>query len=173
MASKLRIHDPETLEAFSFLATLPSPDGCECGRIPQHVLRELYRKQAILFSVPVNPSDVVVVPTLRGFVMNRSIQECDVFERVLYDFLLTTDSHTTVQDVAEILQQNTDLVCFVASIALRLGFACKLNAVRGCLVFFFSFSFFLVHFLYASQRYFLCFPFPEIYLNPIFFCNFE
>ena len=57
--------------------------------------------------------------------MNRSVQESDVFERVLYEFLLTTDAHTRVDQVAAVLKQEFDLVCAVASIALRLGFAHK------------------------------------------------
>ena len=62
----------------------------------------LCRKGLMYFDVPVSEDDYVVVPPLEGFVMNRV--SGDFFENLLYKILVSIDEHTSVKELASILE---------------------------------------------------------------------
>lgn len=52
--------------------------------------------------VPITSVDKVSVPPLKGFVMNRIAG--DYFETLLYKVFVSIDEHTSVADLATVLQ---------------------------------------------------------------------
>lgn len=52
--------------------------------------------------VPITAADKVSVPPLKGFVMNRIAG--DYFETLLYKVFVSIDEHTSVTDLATVLQ---------------------------------------------------------------------
>ena len=61
-----------------------------------------FRKGLIYFDVPISEDDYVVVPPLEGFVMNRILD--DFMEKILYKILVSIDEHTSVKELASILE---------------------------------------------------------------------
>ncbi len=45
--------------------------SCPAGHLNHQTVKELYRKGLIYFDVPIVDDDLVAVPPLEGFVMNR------------------------------------------------------------------------------------------------------
>lgn len=72
------------------------------------VLHSLYRKGLVYLDVPIADDDCIVVPPLQGFVMNRVLG--DYFETLLYKIFVSIDEHTTVAELANILQIDLQLV---------------------------------------------------------------
>ena len=52
--------------------------------------------------IPIDDDDYIVVPPLKGFVMNRV--SGDYFETLLYKVFVTINEHTTVSELANVLQ---------------------------------------------------------------------
>lgn len=78
--------------------------------------------------VPITAVDCIQVPPLQGFVMNRILG--DYFETLLYKIFVSIDEHTTVGELAGVLQVNTELVKQAVSLYCRLQFARKLDPER-------------------------------------------
>ncbi|GAB1599980.1 protein FAM91A1-like [Argonauta hians] len=87
------------------------------------VLHGLYRKGLVYLDVPIADDDCIVVPPLQGFVMNRVLG--DYFETLLYKIFVSIDEHTTVAELASILEIDLQLVKNAVSMFCRLGFAHK------------------------------------------------
>uniref|UniRef100_A0A5S6Q9H8 FAM91 N-terminal domain-containing protein n=1 Tax=Trichuris muris TaxID=70415 RepID=A0A5S6Q9H8_TRIMR len=87
------------------------------------VVQALYARGLIYFNVPVSKNDCVVVPTLDGFVMNRVTG--DYFETVMYKVFVSIDQNTTVEELANLLQLDVNLVQNAVSVFYQLGFAHK------------------------------------------------
>jgi len=71
--------------------------GQICGTLDFDCIHGLYRKGLIYMDVPINNDDLIVVPPLEGFVMNRVLG--DYFETLLYKIFVSIDEHTTVEEV--------------------------------------------------------------------------
>lgn len=93
------------------------------GHVDQEVIRRLYLKGLIYFDVPIEDDDLIVVPPLEGFVMNRITG--DYFETLLYKIFISIDEKTTVCELAEMLNIKLSLVKMAISMYCRLGFAYK------------------------------------------------
>lgn len=105
------------------IATIKKEGKILACRLPFEPLLELYRRGLVYFHVPINSDDYIVVPPLKGFIMNRTPN--DSFEKLLYDILVTLDERTSVKELASILEVNEDLVKTAVSVCCRLGFAKK------------------------------------------------
>ncbi|XP_014254645.1 protein FAM91A1 [Cimex lectularius] len=95
------------------------------GDLDFETVHKLYKKGLIYLDVPIEKDDIVVVPPLKGFVMNRVLG--DSFENLLYKIFVSIDEHTTVGELAGVLQINFKLVKRAVSLYCRLGFAKKKN----------------------------------------------
>eukprot|EP00299_Pterocystis_sp_00344_P003536 c14300_g1_i1.p1 GENE.c14300_g1_i1~~c14300_g1_i1.p1 ORF type:complete len:709 (+),score=167.37 c14300_g1_i1:41-2167(+) len=85
----------------------------------------LYQQGLVYFAVPIDDNDIVSVPPLRGFVMNRSTD--DSFEQLLYRVFVSLDGKTSVSQLSELLHENLENVRHAISIYCRLGFAKKVT----------------------------------------------
>ncbi|CAF0859510.1 unnamed protein product [Didymodactylos carnosus] len=88
-------------------------------------VHSLYQKGLIYLDVPVYDDDHIHLPPLENFVMNRIVG--DYFEVLLYKLFVSTDEHTSVSELAKILNIDTELVKQTISMFCRLGFARKKN----------------------------------------------
>lgn len=95
------------------------------GTLDYHVVKTLYRRGLIYLDVPITAADKVSVPPLKGFVMNRIAG--DYFETLLYKVFVSIDEHTSVADLAAVLQVECELVKQAVSLYCRLGFANNLQ----------------------------------------------
>ncbi|XP_066149424.1 protein FAM91A1 [Euwallacea fornicatus] len=95
------------------------------GDLNYEVVLSLYKKGLIYLDVPITAADRVQVPPLQGFVMNRILG--DYFETLLYKIFVSIDDHTTVGELATVLEVDTELVKQAVSLYCRLQFARKLN----------------------------------------------
>jgi len=100
--------------------------SCPAGHLNYHVVRQLYLKGMIYFDVPISEDDYVIVPILKEFVMNRVLG--DFFETLLYKIFVSIDEHTSVKELASILDIDRRHVQDAVSLYCRLGFAKKKNA---------------------------------------------
>ncbi|KAJ8937385.1 hypothetical protein NQ318_015465 [Aromia moschata] len=96
------------------------------GDLNYFIVLSLYKKGLIYLDVPITAVDRVQVPPLQGFVMNRILG--DYFETLLYKIFVSIDEHTTVGELANVLQVDTELVKQAVSLYCRLKFARKLDA---------------------------------------------
>lgn len=87
------------------------------------MLQSLYRKGLIYLDVPISGEDKISIPPLKNFVMNRV--SGDYFENLLYKVFVSADEHTTISELASMLQINLDTVKQAISFFCRLGFAQK------------------------------------------------
>ncbi|KAK3090617.1 hypothetical protein FSP39_013167 [Pinctada imbricata] len=87
------------------------------------VIHSLYRKGLVYMDVPIADEDCIIVPPLEGFVMNRVLG--DYLETLLYKIFVSIDEHTTVAELANVLQVDLQLVKNAVSMYCRLGFAKK------------------------------------------------
>ncbi|KAK7508153.1 hypothetical protein BaRGS_00000392 [Batillaria attramentaria] len=99
------------------------------GEIDRAIIHSLYRKGLVYLDVPIADDDCIVVPPLEGFVMNRVLG--DYFETLLYKIFVSIDEHTTVSELASVLQIDLVLVKNAVSMYCRLGFARKKNVEAG------------------------------------------
>ncbi|CAG5036134.1 unnamed protein product [Parnassius apollo] len=95
------------------------------GTLDYNVVKTLYRRGLIYLDVPITAADKVSVPPLKGFVMNRIAG--DYFETLLYKVFVSVDEHTSVAELAAVLQVDCELVKQAISLYCRLGFANNLN----------------------------------------------
>lgn len=93
------------------------------GKLDHEVIQSLYRKGLIYLDVPISGEDQICIPPLRNFVMNRV--SGDYFENLLYQIFVSADEHTTISELAQMLQINLDVVKTAISLFCRLGFAKK------------------------------------------------
>ncbi|XP_045777649.1 protein FAM91A1 isoform X1 [Maniola jurtina] len=91
------------------------------GTLDYHLVKRLYRRGLIYLDVPITSADKVSVPPLKGFVMNRIAG--DYFETLLYKVFVSIDEHTSVAELATVLQVECELVKQAVSLYCRLGFA--------------------------------------------------
>lgn len=99
------------------------------GALDHKVLQLLYRKGLVYLEVPIEDEDHFIVPTLEGFVMNRVTG--DYLETLLYKIFVSIDEHTSVAELANVLQIDLKLVKNAVSLFCRLGFAYKKVAEGG------------------------------------------
>ncbi|KAJ2948600.1 hypothetical protein O0L34_g7855 [Tuta absoluta] len=95
------------------------------GTLDYNIVNTLYRRGLIYLDVPITTADKVSVPPLKGFVMNRIAG--DYFETLLYKVFVSIDEHTTVAELATVLQVECELVKQAVSLYCRLGFAHNLQ----------------------------------------------
>lgn len=100
--------------------------SCPAGHVNYQTVKQLYQKGLIYFDVPMEDDDLVVVPPLEGFVMNRVLG--DFFETLLYKIFVSIDENTTVGELANILEIDVQHVRNAVSLYCRLGFAKKKNS---------------------------------------------
>lgn len=87
------------------------------------VLLGLYKKGLIYLDVPISGEDVICIPQLKNFVMNRV--SGDYFESLLYKIFVTADEHMTISELANMLEVELDTIKIGVSLLCRLGFANK------------------------------------------------
>ncbi|XP_078674348.1 protein FAM91A1-like [Branchiostoma floridae x Branchiostoma belcheri] len=95
----------------------------EIGMLDYKYVQSLYHKGLVYLEVPINDDDCIIVPPLEGFVMNRV--QGDYLETLLYKIFVSIDEHTTVTELANVLQIDLQLVKNAVSMFCRLGFAKK------------------------------------------------
>eukprot|EP00033_Pygsuia_biforma_P002565 GCRY01002839.1.p1 GENE.GCRY01002839.1~~GCRY01002839.1.p1 ORF type:complete len:705 (+),score=91.39 GCRY01002839.1:66-2180(+) len=84
---------------------------------------QLNRLDVITFEVPVDEDDIVVVPPLDGFVMNRLGE--DPLEALLYKVFISLDERTKAFEVADMLGVSLPRVLLALSLFCRLNLAKK------------------------------------------------
>jgi len=99
---------------------------CPAGQLPHEDVHSLYLQGLIYLDILIDDKDQVIVPPLEGFVMNRVTG--DYFETLLYKVFVSLDEHTTVSDMASLLEIDLALVKDAVSLYCRLGFAKKKNS---------------------------------------------
>lgn len=100
-----------------------SGGGLKAGEFNERDVRSLYLKGLIYLDVPIEEHDLIVVPPLRCFVMNRV--QGDYFETLLYKIFVSIDEKTLVSELASILQIDLTLIKNAISMFCRLGIAYK------------------------------------------------
>ncbi|BES93001.1 Family with sequence similarity 91, member A1 [Nesidiocoris tenuis] len=93
------------------------------GDLDYNLVHSLYKKGLVYLNVPIESTDFIVVPPLEGFVMNRVLG--DNFETLLYKIFVSIDEHTSVGELAGVLQTDLKSVKQAVSLYCRLGFARK------------------------------------------------
>jgi len=104
---------------------IDSEKPIEAGQLNYEIVHSLYRKGLVYIDVPVIESDLVEIPPLENFVMNRCVG--DNFEKLLYKLFVSVDDRTTMIELANLLQVEIDLVLIAVSLYCRLAFAKKIN----------------------------------------------
>ncbi len=69
---------------------------------------DLYNRGLVYFDIRIDDWDCIVVPPLQGFVMNRV--QGDYFETLLYKIFVSIDEHTSIEDLATVLQVDLNQV---------------------------------------------------------------
>eukprot|EP00056_Hartaetosiga_gracilis_P007045 m.103517 g.103517 ORF g.103517 m.103517 type:complete len:939 (-) comp12617_c0_seq1:98-2914(-) len=93
------------------------------GSLDRDIVIALYQKQLVYFVVEIKDSDIIHVPPLEGFVMNRVLG--DYFETLLYQVFVSIDEDINVKELSELLKLDLNLVKDGVSMYCRLGFAFK------------------------------------------------
>lgn len=97
-----------TPHELAVLALLEQCSPREAGTLDREAVVTLYRKGFVTFTTPIADSDLVVVPPLENFVMNRV--QGDYFETMLYDLFVSLDGRTNTRQLAEMLQVDVDSI---------------------------------------------------------------
>ena len=113
------------VEEKALIDLLIDTGGCRVGVVDRNVSLSLYARGLIYILVPVGDEDLISVPPLENFVMNRVMG--DYFETLLYKIFVSIDEHTKVADLAAVLEIDLELVKNAISMYIRLGFAKKKN----------------------------------------------
>lgn len=95
------------------------------GNFPYEIVSNLYIKGLIYFDIIIDDNDLIYIPPLEGFVMNRTTG--DYFEKLLYKIFVSIDEKTTILELSEVLKIDLNLVKNAISMYCRLGFAFKKN----------------------------------------------
>jgi len=103
---------------------------CPAGQLCYTEVHSLYLQGLIYMDIIIDDKDHMVVPPLEGFVMNRVTG--DYFETLLYKIFVSLDEHTTVSEMAVLLQIELALVKDAVALYCRLGFAKKKNCEVDC-----------------------------------------
>ena len=74
----------------------------------------LYNRGLVYFDVPIADTDIIVVPPLQGFVMNRV--QGDYFETLLYKVFVSIDERTSMADLATMIQVDLEQVKVSANV---------------------------------------------------------
>ncbi|KRT78908.1 hypothetical protein AMK59_6359, partial [Oryctes borbonicus] len=119
----IKMVNDEELKVIDYLIDFGSQTA---GELNYYIVLSLYKKGLIYLDVPITAVDRVQVPPLQGFVMNRILG--DYFETLLYKIFVSIDEHTTVGELAHVLDVETELVKQAVSLYCRLRFANKLDA---------------------------------------------
>ena len=90
------------------LALLEQCSPREAGTLDREAVNKLYQKGFVTYTTPVADTDLVVVPPLENFVMNRV--QGDYFENMLYDLFVSLDGRTNTRQLAEMLQVDVDSI---------------------------------------------------------------
>ncbi|XP_022174791.1 protein FAM91A1 [Myzus persicae] len=93
------------------------------GSLDYNILHSLYKKGLIYYDVPIYDDDHIIVSTLGGFVMNRVLG--DNFENLLYKIFVSIDEHTSVSELATVLEIDLESVKNAVSLFCRLKIAQK------------------------------------------------
>lgn len=93
------------------------------GIMNYHVLCSLYKKGLVYLDVPISGEDVICIPQLKNFVMNRV--SGDYFESLLYKIFVTADEHMTISELSQMLDVDLDTIKIAVSLLCRLNFAHK------------------------------------------------
>ena len=109
----------------SVVDALIDSGGSQVGVLDKMTCLNLYTRGLVYMSVPVSDHDLIIVPPLENFVMNRVMG--DYFETLLYKIFVSIDEHTKIADLAAVLEVDTELVKNAISMYIRLGFAKKKN----------------------------------------------
>eukprot|EP01105_Mastigella_eilhardi_P022171 TRINITY_DN5443_c0_g1_i3.p1 TRINITY_DN5443_c0_g1~~TRINITY_DN5443_c0_g1_i3.p1 ORF type:complete len:779 (+),score=196.09 TRINITY_DN5443_c0_g1_i3:343-2337(+) len=104
-----------TLEYLVSAGTRPA------GQLDKQTILTLYKRGLIYINIPVSNTDLIAVPPLENFVMNRVLG--DYFENLLYNVFVSINERTTVEQLAEVLQTDVENVKQAVSLYIRLGFA--------------------------------------------------
>ena len=71
-------------------------------------LAGLYNKGLVYLIIPIEDENIIVVPPLQGFVMNRV--QGDYFETLLYKIFVSIDEHTSMKELSSVLQIDLEQV---------------------------------------------------------------
>ena len=88
-----------------------------------NIVKSLYNKGLVYFDLPIDDNDYIIVPPLENFVMNRVLG--DYMETMLYKVFVSVDEHTSVGELAQVLEIDLSLVKNAISLFCRLGWAQK------------------------------------------------
>lgn len=91
------------------------------GTVDFSVVHSLYRKGLIYLDVPISGEDLISIPPLKNFIMNRVTG--DYFESLCYKIFMTADEAMKISELATLNQIELDTVKNVISLFVRLGFA--------------------------------------------------
>ena len=75
---------------------------CPAGQLNHRDVLSLYLQGLVYFDVVIDDNDLMTMPPLEGFVMNRVTG--DYFETLLYKIFVSLDEQTTVGEMASLLQ---------------------------------------------------------------------
>lgn len=75
---------------------------CPAGQLNHKDVLSLYLQGLVYFDIVIEDTDLMIMPPLEGFVMNRVTG--DYFETLLYKIFVSMDEQTTVGDMASLLQ---------------------------------------------------------------------
>lgn len=103
------------------LALLEQAGPRLAGTLDKATVVSLHRRGFVFLTVPVRNTDLISVPPLENFVMNRVLG--DYFENLLYDIFVSIDERTTVEQIAEVLQTDVENVKQAVSVYLLLRMA--------------------------------------------------
>ena len=67
-----------------------------------HFQKDLFLRKILYLVINIDQEDYIVVPPLKGFVMNRV--QGDYFENLLYKIFVSINEHTTIGELATVLQ---------------------------------------------------------------------
>ena len=98
---------------------------CPCGQLDYNDVHSLYLQGLVYLDIIIEDNDYMLIPPLEGFVMNRVLG--DYFETLLYKIFVSMDEHTTVSEMASLLEIDISQVKDAVSLYCRLGFAKKKN----------------------------------------------
>ena len=90
-------------------------------------LAGLYGRGLIYVDVPIVGDDRISIPPLENFVSNRSNENDDSIEGVLYSVFVASSERATMEELAHILETDIERVLRAVSLACRLGFAERIS----------------------------------------------
>lgn len=106
------------------------------GRLPVcdvtdlDALLSLYKRGLVYIDVPITSDDKISIPPLENFVSNKSNDDDESTEGVLYSVFVASSERASVGDLAMILETDLEKVLQAVSLACRLGFAEKIISPR-------------------------------------------